>query len=254
MVTCKPAPAIAEEQKDWISLGGMNWGICGNRLHHSGFHLPAANIARDDYSLIHDSGVPVDMTWACAGDYAHVGKPELRGRHLAVLTRLMSGDPKLNMVCEFIGKPWADRPVYYWARWNGITTLKKYTGAGHDTWSHISLQRSKANLRPHLWIPGTTPEPPIPVPIPVPAYPKWPGQFIRYRAGWNYAHRYHGKNILAWQKQMAKRGWRISPDGDFAAECDRVLRKFQHEKHLLEDGILGPISWRAAWVAPVTKS
>jgi hypothetical protein len=59
---------------------------------------------------------------------------------------------KYPMICEFIGKPWIDRPVYYWARWNGIKVLNKYTGQGHDHWSHISWYRSKVNQRANLWI------------------------------------------------------------------------------------------------------
>jgi hypothetical protein len=32
-----------------------------------------------------------------------------------------------------------------------VTSLRRYTGVGHDTWSHVSVYRSKADQRPYLW-------------------------------------------------------------------------------------------------------
>jgi hypothetical protein len=58
---------------------------------------------------------------------------------------------ELPMICEFIGQPYADQPVVYWARWLGVTTLQRYTGAGHDLWSHISWYRSRVDERAYLW-------------------------------------------------------------------------------------------------------
>lgn len=147
------APVIEAEMKDWVAKGGGNSGIVGNAAHDYGFHLAANEIPTSDYSRWRDpngsDGPYVDWNYCCAGDFDHKNKSDLRKMHADVLSDLMAG--KYPMICEFIGKPWADKPVYYWARWNGIDTLQKYTGTGHDHWSHISWFRSKVNQRAYLW-------------------------------------------------------------------------------------------------------
>jgi hypothetical protein len=156
MVACVCSPAIDAEMANWVALGGANSGCCGNKAHTYGFHVPGGNVPVTDYSRSHEPGRPVNMAWACAGDFSHRNNPRLRAMHAEVLTRLMLGE--FPMICEFIGQPWADQPVYYWARWNGNTTLKRYTGSGHDLWSHISWWRSRAGERANLWTPsGVTP-------------------------------------------------------------------------------------------------
>lgn len=145
------APVIAAEMADWVRLGGGNSGIVGDPNHTYGFHLAANQVPAGDYSRWRDprgaDGPYPDWNWACAGDFSHRGDEGLRAMHRRVLARLMAGE--LPMICEFIGQPWADRPVYYWARWNGA--LQRYTGAGHDLWSHISWYRSMADQRAYLW-------------------------------------------------------------------------------------------------------
>lgn len=152
---CVCSPAIDAEMDDWIALGGGNSGCCGNKLHTYGFHLAAFDVPTSDYSRSHDPGRPYNMAWACAGDYHHGGDPRLRAMHAALLARLMRGE--MPMVVEFIGQPFAGQPVMYWSAFNGRANLKRYTGKGHDTWSHVSLLRSRANQRPYLWQPGSAP-------------------------------------------------------------------------------------------------
>lgn len=248
---CICAPGMDAQLDAWVALGGQNWGCCGNEDHHTGFHMRGDVIPPTDYSRRHEPGLPFNMAYACAIDAAHMKDPRLMEYHAKLLGRLMADDPSLSMICEFIGKPWADRPVYYWARWNGVTTLKLYTGRGHDTWSHISIWRSRANETPPLWTPGVVV--PVPTPTPVPSFPAWPGRLIRYRPGWKRHQRYRGNDVRTWQQQMRNRGWRLAVDGDFGPEGDRILRKFQAEKGLRVDGILGPRSWKATWTAPVTR-
>lgn len=151
------APVITAEMADWTRLGGGNSGIVGDAAHAYGFHCAANEIPASDYSRARDpNGADGPFTrwdYACAGDFAHRNDERLRGMHRAVLARLMRGE--LPMIAEFIGQPWSDRPVYYWARWNGVGTLQRYTGDGHDTWSHIAWYRSRANQRAYLWTPGS---------------------------------------------------------------------------------------------------
>src|SRR5690606_11389241 len=133
-----------------------NSGIVGNSAHTYGFHLGANEVPASDYSRARDpngaDGPYVNWSYACAGDFSHRRDERLRAMHRDVLARLMRGE--LPMICEFIGQPWAAQPVYYWARWNGIGTLRRYTGAGHDHWSHISWYRSTVDQRAHLWTGG----------------------------------------------------------------------------------------------------
>lgn len=147
------APVIVAEMADWVALGGGNSGIVGNADHTFGFHVAADELPADDYSRTRDpngsDGPYVNWDYACAGDFSHKNVEALRALQRNVLARLMRGE--LQMICEFIGKPWADQPVYYWARWNGDRTLRLYTGAGHDTWSHISWYRSRVDQRAFLW-------------------------------------------------------------------------------------------------------
>lgn len=77
--------------------------------------------------------------------------------------------------------------------------------------------------------------------------PAWPGRYLKLANPMM-----HGTDVQTWQQQMHNRGWAISVDGWFGTECDTTLRSFQREKGLTIDGILGPMSWAAAWTAPVT--
>lgn len=151
------SPIIEQEMADWKTLGGQNWGIVGayDGSHPTGFHRAGFEVPTSDYSRRHDPGKPYNMTWSCAGDFAHLGDARLRALHAGLLARLMADDPKLRMIVEFIGQPWAGQPVMYWARWDGVRTLKRYTGKGHDNWSHVSWQRSIAYQRAYLWTPRT---------------------------------------------------------------------------------------------------
>ena len=51
---------------------------------------------------------------------------------------------------------------------------------------------------------------------------------------------------------MSAREWDIDVDGDYGDQSERVCRGFQREKGLDIDGILGPVTWKAAWEEPIT--
>lgn len=147
------APVIEQEMADWVALGGGNSGIVGDANHSFGFHVAADELPASDYSRTRDpngsDGPYVNWDYACAGDFSHRGDPALRAMHANVLARLLRGE--LPMICEFIGQPVAGQPVVYWARWNGTGALQRYTGSGHDHWSHISWYRSTVDQRAYLW-------------------------------------------------------------------------------------------------------
>lgn len=82
-------------------------------------------------------------------------------------------------------------------------------------------------------------------PVPPPAgHPAFPGTLLRNRT--------EGHGTETWQERMRDRGWTIAVDNIFGPQSERVCRHFQVEKHLGVDGIVGPITWNAAWTAPVT--
>jgi peptidoglycan hydrolase-like protein with peptidoglycan-binding domain len=61
-----------------------------------------------------------------------------------------------------------------------------------------------------------------------------------------------GEDVKTWQTQMAKRGWRIDTDGIFGPGAEAICRKFQAEKGIGADGIVGPDTWRATWESVIT--
>jgi GH24 family phage-related lysozyme (muramidase) len=83
--------------------------------------------------------------------------------------------------------------------------------------------------------------PPAP---PVADHPAWPGRSFQQGDA--------GYDIQVWQTQMNHRGWPIQPDGDFGPQTAEAVRRFQAEKGLQADGVIGPKTWDAAWTAPVS--
>lgn len=60
------------------------------------------------------------------------------------------------------------------------------------------------------------------------------------------------EGLFTWQKRMAYRGWKITPDGLWGDETRRVALAFQKEKGLSQDGLVGQETWKAAWTSPIT--
>jgi hypothetical protein len=78
-------------------------------------------------------------------------------------------------------------------------------------------------------------------PMPADSQP-WFGRSARSRSS----------GVRTWQQQMRNRGWSIGVDGDFGPQSDDVCRKFQREKGLTVDGMVGAQTWDRSWSAPVT--
>ena len=104
-----------------------------------------------------------------------------------------------------------------------------------------------------------------PAPAPAPKAPAWPlpsthriGPNPRGYTTW---HDGTGKDtagraaIKTWQQRMIDRGWHLGKagaDGLWGSDTARVVAAFQKEKKITETG-LGPVTWAAAWTAPVTS-
>jgi len=61
-----------------------------------------------------------------------------------------------------------------------------------------------------------------------------------------------GHNLHLWQKRMNDRGWSLTVDDIYGPETKHIAEQFQNEKNLVVDGLIGPHTWNAAWIAPVT--
>ncbi|UQA56213.1 peptidoglycan-binding domain-containing protein [Polyangium aurulentum] len=54
-----------------------------------------------------------------------------------------------------------------------------------------------------------------------------------------------GAAVRKVQARLRALGWDIGVDGIFGSETDRVVRAFQRRRALLDDGIVGPRTWKA---------
>lgn len=84
---------------------------------------------------------------------------------------------------------------------------------------------------------------------PSPSFPPFPGRNLKYVKGTRLMR---GEDVKTWQARMRARGWRLAVDGVYGPESAGVATKFQREKGLKIDGIVGPQTWRASWVLPIT--
>lgn len=81
-------------------------------------------------------------------------------------------------------------------------------------------------------------------PPPTPAgAPRFPGTVRRGS---------HGETVRRVQARLAERGWTIVVDGVFGRATEATVRAFQRDKRLRDDGVVGPVTWRALWTAPIT--
>ena len=78
-----------------------------------------------------------------------------------------------------------------------------------------------------------------------PSFPKWRGRFILLTSP-----RMRGTDVTEWQTQMKSRGLTIPVDGVFDRPSEKICVAFQQEQGLEADGVVGPITWAAAWDAP----
>lgn len=88
---------------------------------------------------------------------------------------------------------------------------------------------------------------PLPERDPVSSAPPFPGRLLRLAQPF-----LSGEDVRTWQAQMGNRGWTIDTDGVFGPQADDICRRFQAEKGLGVDGVVGADTWRAAWESPVT--
>lgn len=80
-----------------------------------------------------------------------------------------------------------------------------------------------------------------------PKGPRWPGRLLKLANP-----SMEGEDVSRWQKRMAKRGWKIPTSGVYDKATCEVCKKFQREKGLVDDGVVGRDTWQAAWRVPIS--
>lgn len=120
------------------------------------------------------------------------------------------------------------------------------------TWVHAGMPLDAA-VRPPA--PSPAPLPPKPSPGSAPAFPLPPGSYFGPRDGGPRSisgYSSHRDALKQWQDQMKKRGWTLAADGLYGSGTRTVAGKFQAQKGLPVDGLIGPKTWAAAWNSPIT--
>jgi|SRR5215472_4164655 len=116
-----------------------------------------------------------------------------------------------------------------------------------------SSQRGEILIRAQAIRGGTTTPPTTPPSHPpFPAFPYAAGDYIGRTRHQGCGPQPDTGNVRKWQQRMFDRGWYITVDGCYGPQSETVCRQFQGEKGLMVDGLVGPVTWDAAWTAPVT--
>lgn len=212
-------------------------------------HLPADRAAR---ALANPAGgvqtnrmgsvcVQVEVIGHAAHEPLHAGE-------LAGLDRLLAWLDQLGVV-----RAWpAGSPLPYprsYGLGNGDRFPALWSGhGGHYGHSQVPENRhgdpgpvllSAWAAKPPAWKP--TPKPPTKPTPHVPAFPRERGDDQLVRLGDK------GAEVVAVQRRLRERGWRITVDGKYGPSTAAVVTAFQHEKHLQPDGVVGAATWRALW-------
>jgi len=75
--------------------------------------------------------------------------------------------------------------------------------------------------------------------------PDWSGRYIQLTSPMM-----KGEDIREWQAQMIENGYELgSADGVFGPKCHEALVKFQKDRGLKVDGVIGPMTWDETWKA-----
>ncbi|MFG1866083.1 peptidoglycan recognition protein family protein [Microbispora bryophytorum] len=132
---------------------------------------------------------------------------------------------------------------------DAVEYLRAKGGAGKEIKGHRDGYSTDCPGDPlYAWVkkgaprPGTTQPQPDPEPEPEPQpTQKWPGRLLKYPP------MMRGDDVRAWQARMKELGYDIVVDGAYGPDSKDVCRRFQKDRHLDVDGIVGPDTWNAAF-------
>lgn len=269
-------------EKTGLSYAGL--GVVGDKNHRGGYHCGWDRRRRDgdgdlaDYSWqdsTRDSSRRTDAASAIdIGSFA-----DLRKFSLWLVEQCRNGTADTRDIREVIYS--ADgRTVKRWDRLNQSST----GDSSHRYHTHVSFhrdaeQRDKLAVFRRYFEGGKAPVKPSPpagskpapgpkvvFPLPSSAYYFGPKSGGKHSVSGHFGREFKGKDDTEWLKlwagQLAKRGWsvgkgkshltRYGNDGRYGDEYERLIKAFQADQGLKQDGLIGPVTWAAAFNNPVT--
>ncbi|MEU7741965.1 N-acetylmuramoyl-L-alanine amidase [Nonomuraea sp. NPDC049158] len=72
----------------------------------------------------------------------------------------------------------------------------------------------------------------------------WPGRLLKYVSGEPLMM---GQDVRTWQAALTTNGFKTTVDGAFGEKTRTATRKLQRREDLDDDGVVGPLTWAAAW-------
>lgn len=176
--------------------------------------------------------------------------PDSRGIVTAIDVMFPVGTKASAVVNAAIGRSDLAYVIHNRTIWSALRNWRpvRYTGPDpHTNHVHISSLHTQSADERHVGLSFDGASSPSSPPAPVTSgFPAYPGYLMRY------SPRHYDGNVKTWQARMAQRGWPITADGYFGPRTLSTVKKFQAEKKLGVDGVIGPRTWNAAWTARVT--
>lgn len=126
---------------------------------------------------------------------------------------------------------------------DGIEWLRREGRAGREVKGHRDGYATDCPGGPlYAWVKAGAKRPGAPATKPPPGRaPAWPGRMLTQPPVMR------GDDVRTWQAKMKDRGWSITVDGAYGPQSESICRRFQGAKNLTVDGIVGPVTWAAAW-------
>ncbi|GAA0987796.1 N-acetylmuramoyl-L-alanine amidase [Acrocarpospora macrocephala] len=128
---------------------------------------------------------------------------------------------------------------------DAIDYLREEGGAGREIKGHRDGYATDCPGGPlYAWVRAGARRPGSPPPDP----DAWPGRLLRYPSGVAGTPLMSGPDVRQWQEQMkTKHGFELDVDGRYGPRSRAVCLAFQRQVDLDDDGIVGRLTWEAAF-------
>lgn len=190
---------------------------------------------------------------ACPHGYVYEGRgPQKR----SAANGTNAANNQSAVICYVGGQGDPFTPEGQQAMADGAAWLGDPMQKGHRDWYNTQCPGDEIYNWIKGGVPGPSPTPPAPT-VGAPSWPYYSDDYLGQPSPDSHCHSgFYGDPdnsvVRTWQTQMSNRGWSIGLDGKYGPQSQDVCRKFQAEKGLAADGLVGPQTWNASWTAPVT--